>query len=304
MKEQLNTTYYNEQLGNYRILRYLGHGGFANVYLGKHIYLHTRAAIKVLHAGLADDEIRRFYLEAQYMMRMRHPHIVRMLEFGVKEGTPFLVMEYAPNGTLHDYFLQGIKLPVGTILPYIIQVADALQYIHDRGLIHCDLKPANILLGFHKEAWLSDFGIAVALCGGAQQQEQGLRGTAAYMAPELILGNAHLASDQYALAILAYEWLCGERPFTGNAMQVCYQHLHNTPPSLRKRAPSVSHAVEQVVMQALAKDPSQRFASVKDFAGALKQASQQKQPKVLSKAHVPILDHLRVPLLHSAPETG
>ena len=111
-------------------------------------------------------------------------------------------------------------------------------------------------------------------------------------------------NDQYALAILAYEWLCGERPFTGDFLQVCRQHLHNAPGSLRKRAPSVSHAVEQVVMQALAKDPSQRFASVKEFAGALKQASQQKQPKVHSKAHVPILDHLRAPLLHGAPETG
>ncbi len=280
MNEQMNKACNHEELGNYRIMRLLGQGGFASVYLGKHIYLNTKAAIKVLHTRPTYDEARSFHIEAQYLAHMRHPHIVPVLDFGVTEGLPFLIMDYAPYGTLLQRFPLGSRQQLGTILPAIMQIADALQYIHDRGLIHCDIKPANLLLGTSSEIWLSDFGIA--LKHGEQRQEQGVRGTTAYLAPERIRGTAEPASDQYALALLVYEWLCGARPFAGTAMQVCRQHLYAAPPRLREFVPSLSSAVEYVVLKALTKEPAHRFADVADFARALQQASQVKHQLVLS----------------------
>ena len=115
------------QLGNYRLIRLLGHGGFADVYLGEHIHLNTLAAIKVLDARLTADEITQFRNEARTIARLEHPHIVRVLDFGVEERLPFLVMSYAPNGTLRQRHPKGTRLTPNEILPYIKQVSDALQ---------------------------------------------------------------------------------------------------------------------------------------------------------------------------------
>lgn len=285
MKEQINPAYCHEQLGNYRIIRLLGQGGFASVYLGKHIYLNTKAALKVLHSRPTYDQTRNFHIEARYLACMRHPHIVPVLDFGVKERMPFLIMKYAPYGTLQQYFPHGNQQPLAAILPFVMQIADALQYIHDRGLIHCDIKPANLLLGPKKEIWLSDFGIALAVQHDNQTRAQGLQGTAAYLAPERLCGDTLSASDQYAFAVLVYAWLCGERPFSGTALQVYHQHLYATPPRLRKFVPSLSPAVEAVVLKALAKDPAHRFLDVTEFAQALQQASQVKDQLVLSACY-------------------
>src|SRR5947207_11881390 len=152
----------------------------------------------------------------------------------------------------------------------------ALQYAHDKKFIHRDVKPENMLIGQHQEVLLSDFGIAAishstsALKLGAE----GTSGTLAYMAPEQIEGHPRPASDQYALAVVVYEWLCGERPFEGSVSEVMAQHLSMPPPSLRERMPAIPSEVEQVVWRALAKDPKARFASVAEFAIALEQASQ------------------------------
>jgi serine/threonine protein kinase len=280
MNEQMNQDYSMKQLGNYRIIRLLGQGSFASVYLGKHRYLNTQAAIKVLHIRPTYEEARSFHSEAQYLAHMRHPHIVPVLDFGVKDGMPFLIMEFASHGTLQRSFPPGNQQPLGKILPYILQIADALQYIHDRGLIHCDIKPANLLLGKRNEVWLSDFGIA--LQSGAQPQAQELRGTTAYLAPERIHGVTLPASDQYGLAVLVYEWLCGEHPFSGTTLQICHQHLYAAPPPLRHRRTAISPAVEYVVLKALAKDPARRFADVEEFAQALQQASQMRHQLVLT----------------------
>src|SRR6516165_3506985 len=121
------TDHVGQQLGNYRLIRLLGHGGFADVYLGEHIYLNTLAALKVLDTRLAEDEINLFRNEARTIARLEHPHIVRVLDFGVEDRTPFLVMSYAPNGTLRQRHPKGIRLSPGEVLPYIKQVADALQ---------------------------------------------------------------------------------------------------------------------------------------------------------------------------------
>ena len=261
-------------VGSYRLTSLLGQGGFANIYLGEHMYLNTKAAVKVLNTWLAgENEIERFHTEALMSANLRHEHIVRVLDFGLEEDLPFLVLEYAPNGTLRQYFPSGEPLPLTTILPIIMQAASALQYIHNQGLIHCDVKPDNLLLGPNNEVWVSDFGIAQYTQCAENQQRKELRGTFAYTAPEQLCGKPLPASDQYALAVMVYEWLCGQRPFQGTMLSIWSQHLYSQPLSLRDRMPGISSAVEQVVFKALAKDPAQRFTHVLDFATALEQAS-------------------------------
>src|SRR5579863_7682984 len=145
-----------QQLGNYRLDRLLGQGGFAEVYLGEHIYLGTLAAIKVLRTELDSDEIEHFHAEARTIARLVHPHIVRVLEFGVDNSTPFLVVDYAPNGTLRKHHARGVPLPLATVVDYIRQIADALQYAHEQKVIHRDVKPENTLLGRRNEVLVSD----------------------------------------------------------------------------------------------------------------------------------------------------
>src|SRR5438876_9679155 len=135
-----------QQLGNYHLLRLLGKGGFAEVYLGEHLHLGTLAAMKVLRTHLASEDITPFRDEARLIARLTHPHIVRVLDFAVEDGTPFLVMEYAPHGTLRQLHPKGNRLPLETIVLYVQQIAAALQYAHDQRLIHRDVKPENLLL--------------------------------------------------------------------------------------------------------------------------------------------------------------
>ncbi len=263
-----------QQLGNYRLVSLLGRGGFAEVYLGQHLRLNMQAAIKVLHTHLADAaDIQNFHREAQTIASLIHPHIVRVLDFDVKDGVPFLVMDYAPNGSLRRQHPKGVPLSLPTIISYVKQVADALQYAHDQKLIHRDVKPENMLLGRQNEVLLSDFGTAIIAQSSRYQATQDLVGTIAYMAPEQIQAHPLLASDQYALGVVVYEWLCGEYPFQGSLSEIAAKHTMMLPPSLRGKMPTLSTELEQVVMAALAKDPRQRFASVQGFAAALEQAS-------------------------------
>jgi serine/threonine protein kinase len=169
----------------------------------------------VLHGPWADSEVAGFLSEARTLARLRHPHIVRVLDFGVQEGTPFLVMEYALGGTLRQLHPKGTRLPLQTVVSYVKQVASALQYAHKQRLIHRDLKPENLLLGPDQEIWLSDFGLAIVAHSVRSQPFQQTAGTLAYMAPEQLQGHPTPASDQYALGVLVYEWLAGERPFSG-----------------------------------------------------------------------------------------
>src|SRR5205823_1413366 len=129
-----------QQLGNYRLLRLLGRGGFAEVYLGEHRYLKTYAALKVLRISLADEEIEQFLTEGQTLARLTHPHIVRVHDFAVEQGTPFLVMDYAPRGTLRKLHPPGSCLSLDTTVAYVKQAAAALQYAHNCNVIHCDVK--------------------------------------------------------------------------------------------------------------------------------------------------------------------
>jgi len=262
-----------QQLGNYRLVRLLGHGGFADVYLGEHVRLKTQAAIKVRYEQFEKDDAEQFLVEAQTIANLVHPHIVRIFDFDVHEGMPFLVMEYAPNGTLRQRYPKGSCVPLEAIISHVKQIADALQYAHDEKFMHRDIKPENLLLGRRDDILLSDFGLALVAQSTRQQSLQDLGGTAYYMSPEQLRGKPRPASDQYALGIVVYEWLTGVRPFTGSFSEVASQHIFEPPPPIHEKLPTISPAVEEVVMTALAKDPHQRFASVRSFANALEQAS-------------------------------
>ena len=263
------------QLGNYRLISPLGAGGFADVYLGEHIYLETRAAIKVLHVSFepASDLLDRFLTEARTIAQLRHPNIVGILEFGVEHGLPYLVMEYAPHGSLRTKHPRGSKLSSATVLSYVQQIAAALQYAHEHKVVHCDVKPENMLLGQDDRVLLSDFGIARVLQNTVQTQE--VVGTIYYMAPEQFDGKPLPASDQYALGVVVYLWLCGQLPFEGgNIGEIFVKHTQKPPPSLHKLVPSISPAIERVVLKALAKEAQQRFPDVATFAAAFEDAAQ------------------------------
>src|SRR5579864_1113147 len=142
MKERLG-----RQFGNYRLVRLLGHGGFAEVYLGEHIYLQTQAAIIILHMRLAQSELKDFLQEARTVAHLEHPHIVKVLDFGLEGSIPFLAMNYAPNGSLRQRHPRGTVLELTTITAYMKEIAAALQYAHQKQLVHRDIKPENMLLG-------------------------------------------------------------------------------------------------------------------------------------------------------------
>jgi hypothetical protein len=203
---------------------------------------------------------------------------VRILHFGVKNEVPFLVMEYAPHGTIRDAHPQGIPLPLTKVVAYVDQIADALQYMHDRNLMHLDIKPLNVLLGEkpngEKEVLLSDFGLVQTVQNTTSQIiPERVAGTAAYMDPDYMLGGPpRPASDQYALGVMVYEWLSGKRPFQGDNNRIVAQHQYNVPPPTLHNISGISREMERVVFRALKKDPKDRFPDVKTFAEAFKQA--------------------------------
>ncbi|MBV9691313.1 MAG: PQQ-binding-like beta-propeller repeat protein [Ktedonobacteraceae bacterium] len=280
-----------QQFGNYRLIHLLGHGGFAEVYLGEHIYLGTQAAIKILHTQLAREDMESFRREASTVAQLVHPHIVRVFDFGIERATPFLVMDYAPSGSARMRHPKGVPIALPTVVGYVKQIGDALQYAHDQHLIHRDIKPENLLLGRNQEILLSDFGVALIEQTTHSQSTQNIAGTASYIAPEQFQGRPRAASDQYALAVLAYEWLCGDCPFHGSFLEVASQHLMIPPPTFQEKGASIPPAVEAVVMRALAKKPHERFPTILDFATALEQASQD-------------VDHHSVRLLGNTPSAS
>lgn len=262
-----------QQIGNYRIERLLGSGGFADVYLGKQVYLDSLAAIKLLRTNLAEGDIEDFRSEARTLVRLIHPHIVRILDFGLEGHTPFLVMDYAPNGTMRQRYQRGTRLPLSIVVGYVNEAASALQFAHDQKIIHRDVKPENMLLGRHNEILLSDFGIAVVAQSTRTAFTQETVGTISYMAPEQIQAHPRPASDQYSLGVIVYEWLSGDRPFSGTFTEIAVKHMMTPVPPLREKIPTISPQVEQVIFTALAKHPTQRFSSISAFATALEQAS-------------------------------
>jgi len=267
-----------QRLGNYRLIQLLGEGAFADVYLGEHLYLSTPVAIKALRSRVDSSTLADFLTEARHVSHLVHPHIIRVFDFGLEGEVPFLVMDYAHYGNLRQLHPRGTVVPLPTIVSYVLALASALQHAHDQHLIHRDLKPENVLLGPKHEVLLSDFGLALLTCGTESLQIKERFGPLAYMAPEQIRGQPCAASDQYALAVMVYEWLSGQLPFEGTAAHLSNQHMYAVPASLHERHPEIPFAVEQVVFKSLSKEPTLRYVDMLSFATAFEEASHAVSP--------------------------
>lgn len=273
------------RLGNYEVVAFLGTGSYGHVYqVREPAPLSRDLALKVLRVEQMSDKVRdSFFDEAQRIANLQHPHILRVYNFGqLADGRPYLVMEYAPR-TILDLFLK----PDGTrrlafaeeLLPYIQQAVAALFYIHENGLIHQDIKPANLLIGRSGQILLSDFGATFYLGMQTHASLGEVTGTAAYMPPEQWQGNPRRQSDQYALAVCIYELLAGRPPFLYRMMEQMWSaHLREQPPPPQQWNPRVPAEVSAVLLRALAKQYQQRYSTVVEFAssytGAVRTAQQ------------------------------
>jgi serine/threonine protein kinase len=266
-----------EEIGEYRLNRLLGSGRAGDVYQGEHLYLGMPAAIKVFRAPAPGGSRTVFSAGVRAVAQMIHPNIVRVLGGSIARGHAYLVMDYAPNGNLRDRCPAGLRLTPKQILPYLQKCASALDFIHNHTrvykhlpLVHCDVKPENILFGPGDALWLSDFDLAVNVKRLEKIVSQDTDGDVTYMAPEHLQAQPQPACDQYALATVVYELLSGHPPFQGTALEVIGQKMSKPAPRLVYGAPS---AVETVVIKALERDPRDRYPTVRAFAEAFERAA-------------------------------
>ncbi len=256
-------------IGGCRIQRLIGRGISSEVYLGEHPKLSGPVAVKLLHAWTGEREVQRFLTQAAMLSKLDHPHIIHIYDFGLTDDdVPYLVVSYAPYGTLRQRYPRGSRLPLGEVINYVGQAAEALQYVHEHQLVHRDVKPQNMLLGAHNEIILNDFGtttVSYSLIPNAVDFE----GTVLYAAPEQLGGRSLRSSDQYALAVMTHELLTGSWPFMGTFDEVARKHLFERPPTVREKGIDIPLLIDEALQRALSKDPAARFASVQDFADAL-----------------------------------
>jgi hypothetical protein len=245
------------------------------VYRAYHSQLERTGAVKVMQAITPDaDNVARFRHEAQAIAKLRHPNIVDVYDFGEFEGTPYMVVEYVPGGSLSSRMIHG-PLEQATALAYLRGIAAGLDYAHQHGVVHRDVKPANVLLTDDDTPVLADFGLAKLLQGSSVKSMTGVTtGTPAYMAPEQVTGSkVGPSADRYSLATIAYEMLTGVIPFDGEAlMELLYAQVHRDPLPPSARRPSLNRSVDAVIMRGLAKDPTARWESSAAFVNALSAA--------------------------------
>src|ERR671925_1127473 len=251
----------------YRILRKLGAGGMANVYLAEDEELGRRVAIKILNDRYANDElfIERFRREAKSAAALSHPNIVSIYDRGEAEGTYYIAMEVIEGRSLKELILTRGPLPVNQAITYTLEMLEALRFAHRHGIIHRDVKPHNILIG--ERLKVTDFGIARA--GASQMTEAGsIMGTAQYLSPEQARGAPVTASsDLYSVGIVLYEMLTGKVPFNGDsAIEIAMKHLNELPRAPSKTRPEISEDLDHVVLRALAKAPEDRYQTAEEFA--------------------------------------
>ncbi|MHB8613860.1 MAG: serine/threonine-protein kinase [Candidatus Dormibacteraceae bacterium] len=260
------------KLGQYEVQEFIGQGAMGLVYRAYHVQLERPAAVKVLQALSPDpDTTARFRHEAQAIAQMRHSNIVNVYDFGEFEGTPYMIVEYVPGGSLANRLSQGPVTPTAA-LKHLRGIAAGLDYAHGLGIVHRDVKPANVLLEKDDTPVLADFGLAKLLQGSSLKSMTGVTtGTPAYMAPEQVMGHqVGPAADRYSLATIAYEMLAGVIPFDGEGlMELLYAQVHREPSPPSVHNTSLGLEVDAVIMRGLAKDPATRWESGTAFVDAL-----------------------------------
>jgi serine/threonine protein kinase len=266
-----------ETVGNYRLVELLGSGVFGSVYLAENTVLQERqVAVKFLKLEHMQSPLERdtFVHEARLLTQLEHPSILSMIDVGLHNNVPYIVTEYAPNGTLKSYLKKKASQPVTVkeALRILAPIGRALHYAHTRNIVHRDLKPANILFNAENEALLADFGVALMLPAGETLWSDVLRGSPAYMSPEQFSGAASPKCDQYALACIAYELLTGQQPFTpAHSTLKDWENCHANTPAVdpRRLNSAIPKRVSEAILKALAKDRDDRHETVEVFLQAL-----------------------------------
>ena len=258
----------------YEIIKSIGEGGMANVYLAQDTFLDRKVAVKVLRGDLANDEkfIRRFQREAYNASSLSHPNIVEMYDVGEDNGTYYIVMEYVEGRTLKQLLKKRGNLTTPEVVDIMLQLTDGIAYAHDKYIIHRDLKPQNIMISDDGKIKITDFGIAVALNSTQLTQTNSVMGSVHYLPPEQASGKGStIKSDIYSMGIMLFELLTGKLPFKGeNAVEIALKHMKDDIPSAKKLNSSVPQSLENIVMRATAKNPKNRYDDVKEMYNDLK----------------------------------
>lgn len=253
----------------YEIIKTIGEGGMANVYLANDTILDRKVAIKVLRGDLSNDEkfIRRFQREALSVSNLSHPNIVEVYDVGEEDGQYYIVMEYIEGKTLKQLLKKRETLTLTEVIDIMLQLTDGLAHAHESYIIHRDIKPQNIMILDNGLVKITDFGIAMALNATQLTQTNSVMGSVHYLPPEQANGkSATVKSDIYSLGILMYELITGSVPFKGdNAVEIALKHMKEKIPSIRKQNPTIPQTVENIVIKATAKNPRNRYDSVKEM---------------------------------------
>ena len=265
-----------QMLGPYQITNQIGKGGMATVYKAYQASMDRYVALKVVAGQLTDDPnfMQRFRQEARLIARLEHPHILPVYDFGEADDIPYMVMRFLDAGTLTEHLDTG-QLALPEIDRIFSQLADALEYAHENGVIHRDIKPSNTMLDKRGEVFLTDFGIAKMLEGSSGLTATGaITGTPAYMSPEQAQGQkVDQRSDIYSLGVVLFEMLTGRVPFEAETpLAVLFKQIQDPPPPLSLVRPDLPYTLEAVLLKALAKNPAQRYASMSDFRAGWKAA--------------------------------
>lgn len=268
-----------ETIGRYQVIHQLGRGGMATVYLAKDPSVNRQVAIKVLASVLTQDyEFRtRFEREAEMIARLEHPAIIPVYDYGIHRDQPYIVMRYMGGGNLSERIEAEGDLPLSEAARIIKRVCEALTAAHKIGIIHRDVKPANILFDEKDEVYLSDFGIIKIIGDDARLTAGGVVGTAAYVSPEQVYGDQKISarSDIYALGVMLFEMLTGERPYQdANPSKLMMKHILDPLPDIHKLRPDLPKEVGEIITRSMAKTPIQRYETAKAFSEAVTAASQ------------------------------
>ena len=253
----------------YEIVRVIGEGGMANVYLAMDTILNRKVAVKVLRGDLATDEkfVRRFQREALSASSLNHPNIVEMYDVGEDDGNFYIVMEYVEGKNLKQLIKRRTKLSLPEVIDIMKQLTDGIAHAHDSFIIHRDIKPQNMLILDNGLVKITDFGIAVALNSTQLTQTNSVMGSVHYLPPEQAAGKgATFKSDIYSLGILMYELVTGKLPFKGeNAVEIALKQMKEPIPSVREEDESIPQSVENIILKACAKNPKNRYENAREM---------------------------------------